>query len=366
MNITLSDSLSYVSSLTTKNRFTETSPFVGIDDAGLGDQSGPIGWDSIPILIMYLYKEYGDISIVREAYDATKRWIDFLGNASIAQVESGLSDWMNVETGGNVRRLTGQVFLYMNFQSFSEMALLVGDNASAMKYAKNAQDTKQYLNAQFLNADGTYTDNSTFNLTQCGQSMPLFRNLVPETLRDSVVSKLYESLGTPKHLLVGMFCMEPLLSSLNVSTAYDIAVTRSTYPSFGNMLLQNATTVWESWFYSNNTFSHNHPMFGGGLVSWMIRDLAGIRQLNWSIGYSHIWFRPRSPCTIPKNDTFDGIEVMLNSPIRGNISSSWSQSEKTFEFLVPPGSVADVDLPDRDTYSVGPGSFTVNDVVWCV
>ena len=323
--------------------------------------------DSIPILIMYLYKEYGDISIVREAYDATKRWIRFLEMASIDQVENGLSDWMNVETGGNVRRLTGHIFAYMNFQSFCEMALLVGDNATALECAKNAQDIKQYMNAHFLNAnDGTYTDNSTFNLTQCGQSMPLFRNLVPENLRDNVLSKLYESLGTPKHLLVGMFCMEPLLSSLNVSTAYEVAITRSTYPSFGNMLIQNATTVWESWFYSNNTYSHNHPMFGGGLVSWMIRDLAGIRQRDWSVGYSHLWFRPRSPCTIPKNDTFDGIEVVLNSPIRGNISISWSLSEKSFEFLVPPGSVADVDLPDRDTYSVGPGSYMVNNIAWCV
>ena len=347
--------------------FTETSPYVGIDDNGLGANSGPIGWDSIPILVMHLYREYGDISLVQESYNAITNWIRFLVQTSTSLIEHGLSDWMNVETGGNVQRLTGHVFLYVNLKSFSEMSNLLGHDSWGTWATSMAQGVMQNINNLFLADDGTYTDHTSFNLTQCGQAMPLYHNLVPENARDSVMSKLYDSLGTPQVLRVGMFCMGPLLSSLNISTAYKIAVANSDYPSFGYMLNQNATTVWESWFYSNNTFSHNHPMFGGGLASWMIRDLAGISQREWSVAYSHIWFRPRSPCHLDpdKGDMFDGVNVTFRSPVRDDILSIWSLSEKTFEFVVPQGAVADVDLPDRETYLVGPGAYVVNDVDWC-
>ena len=41
------------------------------------------------------------------------------------------------------------------------------------------------------------------------------------------------------------------------------SIATETYPSYGYMLnnnLTNATTIWESWFFSDNTFSHDHPV----------------------------------------------------------------------------------------------------------
>ena len=43
-----------------------------------------------------------------------------------------------------------------------------------------------------------------------------------------------------------------------------------------NNTFANATTVWESWFFSDNTFSHNHPMFGSSEV-WLIQAVLGIQ-----------------------------------------------------------------------------------------
>ena len=37
--------------------FTETAPFVGMADAGLGGGSGPIGWQTFqPAVLLWLYK----------------------------------------------------------------------------------------------------------------------------------------------------------------------------------------------------------------------------------------------------------------------------------------------------------------------
>lgn len=54
--------------------------------------------------------------------------------------------------------------------------------------------------------------------------------------------------------------------------------TQTDYPSFGYMLSQNASTIWESWFWSDNTYSHNHPMFGS-VSQWLLQSLAGMRDL---------------------------------------------------------------------------------------
>ena len=41
------------------------------------------------------------------------------------------------------------------------------------------------------------------------------------------------------------------------------------------MISQNATTMWETWTYSDKDFSHNHHMFGS-VAEFIFHDLAGI------------------------------------------------------------------------------------------
>src|SRR6202000_1555176 len=41
--------------------FTETSPYVGIHDEGLGGESGPVGWGTAePLLLWQLRQDYGE------------------------------------------------------------------------------------------------------------------------------------------------------------------------------------------------------------------------------------------------------------------------------------------------------------------
>jgi len=71
--------------------------------------------------------------------------------------------------------------------------------------------------------------------------------------------------------------------------AYE-ALTKTTYPSYGYMMSNpdaNATTVWESWFFSDNTFSHNHPMFGSAEV-YLMQALGGIQPHPSAIGFDKV------------------------------------------------------------------------------
>lgn len=55
-------------------------------------------------------------------------------------------------------------------------------------------------------------------------------------------------------------------------------MTREEYPSFGYMIQQEATTIWERFELKKNPGmnSHNHPMYGAA-GAWFFTGLAGIR-----------------------------------------------------------------------------------------
>ena len=71
--------------------------------------------------------------------------------------------------------------------------------------------------------------------------------------------------------------------------AYTIANQR-TFPGWGHMLENGATTLWEHWEFSDNTFSHNHPMFGS-VSEWFYRVLAGINAAPGAVGFDKIIIR---------------------------------------------------------------------------
>lgn len=363
---------------------TETAPFVGISNNGVGGQlndgSGPIGWATVqPVLQKMLHQHYGDTHTALNAYNATQRWIEMLQNVPEGPIENGLSDWMNVEPS-NVRSLTGHVFLSQNYAAWSSLNRFFGRKDVAIKYERMANKTIERMNHLFLQANGTYSKFGEFGLTQCGQSMPYYFDMVPNKMRDLVAFNLNIALQenvvpassvpfSKKKMAVGMFCIEALLMSLDVTDAYDIVANNQEYPSYGWMISHGATTLWESWFYSNNTYSHNHPMFSS-VVVWMFQRLGGINQAEGSVGWSHILLRPRSPCGGEGNgESLPGVEVALQT-VRGRVDSNWTRNgnnETSFawSFRIPDGTVATIDTASKPPFQVGPGAHIMEDVNLC-
>lgn len=94
-------------------------------------------------------------------------------------------------------------------------------------------------------------------------------------------------------MLVGMFGIKWFLMSLADAGETDLAyksIATETYPSYGYMLnnnYTNATTIWESWPFSDNTFSHDHPMFGSVEVYFM-QALGGIQPHPAAKGFDKV------------------------------------------------------------------------------
>ncbi len=106
----------------------------------------------------------------------------------------------------------------------------------------------------------------------------------------------------------------------NILLAFKI-VTQETYPSWGYILTNEATTLWERWesLTEPGMNSHNHPMMGS-VSSWFHKYLGGINPDQDMPGFKRVVIRP-----YPLGD-LKCVRAEYRSPY-GLIRSSWSKEE---------------------------------------
>ena len=150
-------------------------------------------------------------------------------------------------------------------------------------------------------------------------------------------------------LIGGQFLIQVLADRGRSDLAYTIA-SQKDYPSWGYMVSQGATTIWELW--NGNTAdpamnSGNHVMLVGDLVIWLYEDLAGIAPDEAEPGFKHIVMRPH-----PVGD-LTYVKASLLSP-HGKIASHWQRQGDRFDWqiTVPANTTATVYVPAQDAAGV--------------
>jgi len=326
---------------------TETAPYVGIADDGFGEGSGPIGWGiAHAFLQSKLFQYYGEQRIPAEQYEATRRYTEFLrSHAKEHIIDVGISDHESLDP--KPVALTGTAFYYHQAELASQLAKLAGRAEDAQRYADLAAEIKKAFIEKFFNADSGRYDLGT----QACQSFPLHYDLVPRVKSWPVFDVLLDEV-TERHqgrLATGIFGTRFLLEVLSESGHVDLAcalVTQKEFPGWGHMLAGGATTLWEHWEFSDNVYSHNHPMFGS-VSAWFYESLAGIRPYPEAVGFNHIVIRPRV-C-----DEVEWVKAHYDS-IRGRIASHWRVEEGVFQLdlTIPANTIATVIIPTSDPLSV--------------
>ena len=296
-----------------------------------------------PLITWYMYEYYGDRRILEQHYEGVKAWIDYLRTRSHDGIldYSYYGDWVPIEkTPGN---LVSTFCYYWSADLVSRMAEILGKGGEADSYRTLAGEIKDAFNAKFLNpATGLYG-----NGTQTAQILPLFLNMAPDNRRGAVFGALRDNLVYTHntHLTTGILGTKylfPLLTSTNNSDlAYELA-TQTTYPSWGYMVENGATTLWELW--QNKTGpsmnSHNHPMFGS-IGAWFYNALAGINPDLAKPGFERVLIAPQ----MVRDLKWAGGSI---DTIRGTVASSWSRSDDglRLEVTIPVGSQAEVRIPE--------------------
>jgi len=242
-------------------------------------------------LCWHMYQFYGDREILRKHFQSLKKYVEFLRKKVAGNLQFSLGkygDWC--QPGSMVPKktpleLVTSSFYYYEVKLFSDICQLVGRQEEAKEYRELAKQIKNAFNQVFLEENQYKALRQSPVDRQPDQTanlLPLAFDLVPEEAREKVWENLRYSLEVnhDRHLDTGILGTHYLFEVLDKFHRSDLAldiVLQESYPGWGYMIKEGATTLWERWekLTGRGMNSHNHVMFGS-VDAWFYKTLAGL------------------------------------------------------------------------------------------
>jgi len=270
--------------------FTETAPYVGIADRGFGGRSGPIGWTvGVPVMMRDLYRYYGDREVIARHYEACARYLELVkGKCPDLIVPRCIGDHEALEKAPEP--LTATAHFYQWARLVADFAAILGKPEEAKKFDALADDIRAAFQKKFV------VGGKVGQGRQGEQAFGLYHRLIPEADRPAALEMLRKDIEAHDGALTtGIFGTKYLLDVLSTEGLEEWAgklAVRREFPSWGYMLDNGATTLWETWKPSDNTYSQNHPMFGS-VDEWMMKHVLGIEVPEDAVGCNKVMIRPK-------------------------------------------------------------------------
>lgn len=316
-------------------------------------------WPGTYILVAeMLYQQYALVKPIKEHYPHMKKWLKYMQDRYMKEyilTKDSYGDWCaplkTIEEGrgksANVKhpnQLISTAYFYHYLQLMQEFAKLSGNSGDIAEYNSLAEKVKQAFNEKFFDTDSAIygTNTLTDNL------LPLFFDMIPEKQKQDVLENISHiiTIENKGHLSSGLVGVQWLMRSLSEHGMADLAfqlATNTTFPSWGYMVENGATTIWELW--NANTAapvmnSQNHVMLLGDLIIWYYENLAGIKSSRENPGFKKIIMNPSF------YEELDFVNASYNS-VYGKIVSHWTRSEGNIEWhiSIPPNTNAQLTFP---------------------
>ncbi len=262
---------------------------------------GGVAWGAaICIMPWEFYLHYGAKDMLTDNFVGMKEyvrymqtWVDKDGIMLSKRVgkDGKVLKWFNLGewvTPGNLPpdEMVHTFYLWRCADITAQTAKALGKTEEAGKYADLAEKTRQAFWKRFYDEkNGTYGN--------AGGNIFALKMGVPDSQFQKVVAALKKDIAANKgHLDTGIFGTQFFFEVLSENGLHDLAyeaMNKKDEPGYGRWLELGSTTTREQW---SEEGSHNHPMFGGGLV-WYYRKLAGMNADPETPGYKHIIFKPQ-------------------------------------------------------------------------
>jgi alpha-L-rhamnosidase len=300
-----------------------------------------------------LYIFYGDRRVLEEHYDSLKRYVGFLrenAEENIINVLGKYGDWCppgSIAPKRTSVELTSTWYYFHDTVLLSKIAEVLELEKEAHLYSSRAREIQEAFNKRFLKG-GEYEANRFASVdrspSQTSNVLPLYLDMVPDDQKANVLKRLHDSVVEEQdyHLDTGIIGTRYLLDVLTQNGYEDVAykvATQKTYPGWGYMLEEGATTLWERWekITGGGMNSHNHIMLGS-VDAWFYRAVAGISCS--SAGWERIRIKPYVMGDLKY------ASAALNT-VRGNVRASWKKEPNLFELEVhvPVTSEAEIHIP---------------------
>jgi hypothetical protein len=239
--------------------------------------------------------------------------------------------------------LVSSYYLIKQLRVVTSYSRLLGHADDTMRYSAVAANVSAKFVHHFYDTQAkTFREvrNCTQYLSpQTSISLGNDLGLVPTDDEEDVMRNLVSSVdATGYHMDTGIVGAKHLLPALSEMGRTDIALIvalQKTAPSYGYMISQGATTLWEAWtgarYKPDPGGSWNHVMFAS-ISDWYYKYLAGLRIANeiatdsHSRGWQRVCIYPR--VWIPAiNDSIctnlSAVSASMNTP-RGLLAVSWN------------------------------------------
>ncbi len=330
--------------------------------------AGVPAWGDAGVVIPWrLYLNYADERALTENFEAARRWIDWIAAENPDYLwtrnrGNDYGDWLN----GDLVRLEGfptgsstvpkDLFATATWAEstrlVARMAQILGREDDAARYDELYERIKRAFMTTYVDADGAMRGDTLggyvlaydrrlflYDSTGTGrrivdQMMGIWNRLVPALERFN------------GHLSTGFHTTLPALRVLPLERAYELLTLR-TPPSWGYMIDQGATTMWERWdgyvagrgFHDPGMNSFNHYAFGS-IGEWIWQNVVGLAPDEEYPGYEQFEVQPRPG---------GGLTWARGryESIRGPIEVAWRIEGDALEvdLTVPPNTIAHVSLP---------------------
>ncbi len=308
-----------------------------------------------------LYTRFGDVEPIRQHYAAWKKWMLHMKND---YMRAGLmprdtyGDWcmppesLELIHSNDASRITDATVISTPFYCYlcdkmAKFAEILGFDEDVAFFKQEITTSTIAFNDKYFNrVTGVYANN-----TVTANILPLWFGMVPKGLEDKVMESIVDKTMNEcdGHVSTGVIGIQQLMRCLTEYGHGDLAMkiaTNDTYPSWGYMVRNGATTIWELW--NGNTAdpamnSGNHVMLLGDLILWEYEYLGGIRALE--PGYSKILLKPYP---------IEGLSFVncTFKSVSGRIESHWKREGNRFDWdiTIPANTTAEIQMPTADGY----------------
>lgn len=269
----------------------------------------------------------GNRDIINEIYDGFAAWENCLLERSDNYIVnySYYGDWASPayacigEDGANSAVTPGILmstgYSYLNCHLLARFAAETGRMGDIGKYNALADKIAAAYLGKWYNAETGMVDAGS----QASQAFTLWLGLIPLEGREKAARIIHDDLVKNDYkITTGNLATRYLFDMLAKYGYIDdawILLNREEYPSYGFMIENEATTVWERFELKKNPGmnSHNHPMYGA-VGYWFYAYLCGVTPT--SAGFETLDIRPVIPTKLLS------AQAVVDT-IRGDISVRW-------------------------------------------
>ena len=353
----------------------EDGVFCDVSPAYFNYYNDDVTWPAVlPLACDMLWRQYGNREAIDQSYPAVRKWLNHLLEEQMQDgiiIKDTYGDWCMpperlelIHSEAPDRKTDGELISTAYFIHILQLLEQWGCEADHWRPIRE-QMIKDF-NRKFLTIKrGTsprpghvlYPDSVYYgNNTATANILPLAMGIVPEDCKQDVARQVVRNICIQNkgHVSCGVIDISWLMRGLSDNGFADVAwllATQRTYPSWGYMTENGATTIWELWNGDKanpKMNSGNHVMLLGDLLRWCYEYLGGIKR-----DVNHIVLKPSFEI-----QNCEWANVSYDSPY-GRIVSNWKKTLQHLEWdiEVPCNTSATVCLPDGTTKEVGSGKY---------